>query len=146
MVDVKIYMENGATMPNYATEGASGMDVYANERVVIPPRSTRLVKTDLYFRLPPGYEFQVRPRSGLSLKTSLRIANTPGTIDEDYTGEVCIIAENTNGSIDFSISKGERIAQLVLCEVPKVNFIPVSSREELGDTVRAAGGFGSTGL
>lgn len=146
MVDVKVYAENGATLPKYATDGASGMDVCANEKVTIPPKTTRLVKTGLYFRLPAGYEFQVRPRSGLSLKTSLRIANTPGTIDEDYTGEVCVIAENTNGSLDFTISKGERIGQLVLCQVPKANLVPVASREELGDTERGEAGFGSTGV
>ena len=95
--------------------------------------------------MPEGYEIQVRPRSGLSLKTKLRIANTPGTVDEIYLGEICVIAENTHGSIDFTVAKGERIAQIVLQEVPKIEWVQVFSKDELGSTERGEGGFGSTG-
>lgn len=146
-VPVKIYanLAHAHGLPAYAMPGDSGMDIRANTRVTIEPLETKLIPTGLYVGLPPGYEFQVRPRSGLSLKTSFRVANAPGTVDEGYLGEVCIIAENVHPAVPFTAGLGERIAQLVLQEVPKAVWVPVPSREELGDSARGDGAFGSTG-
>ena len=147
MVKVKIYAElnHEHGLPVYAKPGDSGMDIRANHNVVLQPKETKLIPTGVYVGLPEGYEVQVRPRSGMSLKTKLRIPNAPGTVDEPYLGEICIIAENTHGSVELNIAKGERIAQLVLQEVPRCEWVEVASREELGHSERGAGGFGSTG-
>lgn len=147
-IDVKIYAElnHEHGLPVYAKAGDSGMDIRANENIVLQPKETKLIPTGIYVGLPEGYEIQVRPRSGLSLKTKLRVPNSPGTVDQIYLGEICIIAENTHGSVEMNIAKGERVAQIVLQEVPKINWIPVNSREELGQTERGAAGFGSTGV
>ena len=147
-VAVQIYSESlnhEYGLPQYETAGAAGMDVRANERVVIGPNETKLVKTGLYVAVPPMYEIQVRPRSGLSLKTPLRIANAPGTVDCDYRGEVGIIVHNTHQTDEFVVEIGERIAQLVLQQVPQIKWEVVQSKEELGSTVRGEGGFGSSG-
>ena len=146
-VPVKIYTElkHEHGLPDYAHEGDSGMDIRANEAIVLQPKETKLIPTGIYVGLPEGYEIQVRPRSGLSLKTKFRVCNAPGTVDQMYTGEICIIAENTHGSVSMNIAKGERIAQIVLQEVPKIQWVQVNSREELGETARGDGGFGSTG-
>lgn len=146
-VPVKIWTEfiHSHGMPKYETAGAAGMDVRSNARVVIHPRETKLIPTGIYVQIPEGYEIQVRPRSGLSLKTAFRIANAPGTIDSDYVAmEICVIGENTNGSLDFVVEVGERIGQLVLQRVPQIVWDLVMSKEDLGKTDRA-GGFGSTG-
>ena len=132
-------------LPAYESLGAAGMDIRANEKVTLQPKETQLIKTGIYVAIPDGYEIQVRPRSGMSLKTKLRIANAPGTIDSDYRGEICIIAENTHGSVEMHIALGERIAQIVLQRVPLIDWLPVSSREELTKTIRGEGGFGSSG-
>lgn len=146
-VKVKIYTEfnHEHGLPAYAKQGDSGMDIRANLPIRLEPKETLLIPTGIYVSLPDGYEFQVRPRSGMSLKTKLRIANSPGTVDEPYLGEICIIAENTHSSVEMNITKGERIAQLVLQEVPKCEWVQVFSREELGSSDRGTGGFGSTG-
>ena len=146
-VKVKIYTEfnHEHGLPAYAKQGDSGMDIRANLPIRLEPKETLLIPTGIYVGLPDGYEFQVRPRSGMSLKTKLRIANSPGTVDEPYLGEICIIAENTHSSVEMNITKGERIAQLVLQEVPKCEWVQVFSREELGSSDRGTGGFGSTG-
>lgn len=146
-VPVKIYTEFKHTfgLPAYETSGASAMDVRANEKVKIEPLQTKLVPTGIFMKIPEGYEIQVRPRSGLSLKTSFRVANAPGTIDSDYLGELCIIATNTNPSVEFTADLGERVAQIVLQEVPKIEWVPVPSKEELGTSDRGDKGFGSTG-
>lgn len=146
-VKVKIYTEfnHEHGLPAYAKQGDSGMDIRANLPIRLEPKETLLIPTGIYVGLPDGYEFQVRPRSGMSLKTKLRIANAPGTVDEPYLGEICIIAENTHSSVEMNITKGERIAQLVLQEVPKCEWVQVFSREELGSSDRGTGGFGSTG-
>lgn len=145
-VPVKIWTEftHEFGLPKYETSGAAGMDVRANARVIIHPKETKLIPTGIFVKIPDGYEIQVRPRSGMSLKTSFRIANSPGTIDCDYIQEVCVIGENTNGSLDFTVELGERIGQLVIKEVPQIVWDPVMSREELGSSDRT-GGFGSTG-
>lgn len=138
-----------AVIPKYATPGAAGFDLVALEDVEILPGCTRLVKTGLSVEIPTGYELQVRPRSGTSLKTALRVANAPGTVDSDYRGEVCVIMSNTNiyQGIDYKakvehIKKGDRIAQGVICPVFQAEFEVV---EDLSVTDRGAGGFGSTG-
>jgi dUTP pyrophosphatase len=136
-----------AVIPKYATQGAAGFDLVAIEDVKIEPGHTSLVKTGLSVEIPRGYELQVRPRSGNSLKTKLRVANTPGTVDSDYRGEVCVIVDNVaayfppnGGSLD--IKKGDRIAQGVICPIFQAEFEEV---EDLSSTARGAGGFGSTG-
>lgn len=148
MIPVKIFAENLAHefgLPAYAQVGDSGMDIRANKTITIRPKETVLIPTGIHVGLPEGYEIQVRPRSGLSLKTKMRIANSVGTVDEGYTGEICVIAENTHGSVDFTASCGERIAQIVLQQVPKISWVVVASKEDLGNTDRGADGFGSTG-
>ncbi len=139
------YLNHSHGLPQYETQGASGMDVRANEWTVVSPKETKLIKTGLYMAIPEGFEIQVRPRSGLSLKTPLRIANTPGTIDADYRGEVCIIVTNTHSVENVIINAGDRIAQLVLQRVPQINWETVESKDQLPSTERGSGGFGSTG-
>lgn len=131
--------------PKYETIGAAGMDVRANEWNSIEPKETKLIPTGIFMAIPLGYELQVRPRSGLSLKTKFRISNSPGTIDSDYRGELCIIAENTHGVDTFYINLGDRIAQIVLQEVPQLVWDEVLTKEHLPSTDRGEGGFGSTG-
>lgn len=140
-VDVKFKIVNPDYSPFYASEEAAGFDLFANENVIIPPHATRIVKTGLSVELPVGYEIQIRPRSGKSAKTSLRIANSPGTIDSDYRGDIGIICDNI-GDDELVIVRGERIAQGVLAEVPKANFIHVYT---LNKTDRDEKGFGSSG-
>lgn len=133
-----------AVIPKYQTEGASGFDLVALEDVEIGLGETKLVTTGLAINVGPGYELQVRPRSGLSLKTGLRVANSPGTVDADYRGEVCVIMTLVpiNGTVSYKIKKGDRIAQGVVCPVIRAEIEVV---EELNDTARGAGGYGSTG-
>lgn len=139
-----------AVVPKYATNGSSGFDLVALEDVTIQPGQTKLIKTGLAVDVGPGYEMQVRPRSGLSLKTNLRVANSPGTVDADYRGEVCVIMENTINVLNYPsgsngvaiIKKGDRIAQGVICPVMQADIEVV---EYLDETDRGAGGFGSTG-
>lgn len=131
-------------LPAYETEGAAGMDVRANADVALMPGETKLVPTGLWVAIPDGYEIQVRPRSGLSLKTGLRVANAPGTIDSDYRGECCVVMQNTSDK-PFQVLLGERIAQFVIKEVPQIEWEPVYGLDMLGVTTRGAGGFGSTG-
>lgn len=146
-IKVKVFSELNHThgLPAYETLNASGMDVRANERVLLGPKETRAIKTGLFVEIPEGYEIQVRPRSGLSLKTELRVSNAPGTIDADYRGEIGVILQNTSGSNQSVIACGERIAQLVLQKVPSLEWEPVQSKDDLERTVRGEGGYGSTG-
>lgn len=149
-VKVKIKkLHPDAIVPTYGTEGAAGFDFYALEDITIKPKETKLIKTGIAMEIPFGYEVQVRPRSGMSLKTLFRVANAPGTIDCDYRGECNVIGHNAhqNGmgnstTFDINIKKGDRIAQGVLNKVPQALFEVV---EELGDTNRGTGGYGSTG-
>lgn len=146
-VKVKIYTElkHEHGLPVYAKPGDSGMDIRANVQIELQPKETKLIPTGIYVGLPEGYEIQVRPRSGLSLKTKLRVANAPGTVDSSFHGEICIIAENTHSSVSMFIAKGERVAQIVLQQVPLIEWDPVGSVDLLGDSERGANGFGSTG-
>jgi dUTP pyrophosphatase len=131
----------GLDLPAYATDGAAGMDVVAAEEVVLPPGARHAVATGLAMAIPPGFEIQVRPRSGLALKHGITVPNTPGTIDSDYRGELKVILIN-HGSEPFAIRRGDRIAQLVLAPVVQASWLEV---ETLDETARGAGGFGSTG-
>ena len=132
----------GLPVPAYATTGAAGMDVVAAEDVDLAPRGRHAVATGFAMAIPEGFEVQVRPRSGLALKHGISLPNTPGTIDSDYRGELKIIMINL-GEEAFAIRRGDRIAQLVVAPVQLAAFAEV---EELDDTARGAGGFGSTGL
>jgi len=131
----------GLELPAYATEGAAGMDVLAAEHVVLAPGARHAVATGLAVAIPHGFEIQVRPRSGIALKHGVTVPNTPGTIDSDYRGELKVIMIN-HGDAAFEIRRGDRIAQLVLAPVTQASWLPV---EELDETVRGEGGFGSTG-
>jgi dUTP pyrophosphatase len=131
----------GLALPAYATSGAAGMDVLAAETVTLPAGGRHAVATGLALAIPPGYEVQVRPRSGLALKHGITLANTPGTIDADYRGELKVIVINL-GAESFAIARGDRIAQLVLAPVTVAAWDEVA---DLDDTERGSGGFGSTG-
>lgn len=140
-VEVLITIDDDSLVPFYATEGASGADLRAAEAGTLKPLERRLVKTGLRIALPSGYEAQVRPRSGLALKHGITMLNSPGTIDSDYRGEIGVIMINLGGE-DFSFSKGDRIAQLVISKYSRADFKKVDSLE---DTARSSGGFGHTG-
>ena len=131
----------GLALPAYATRGAAGMDVLAAEDVTLAPGARHAVATGFAVAIPPGYEIQVRPRSGLALKHGISVPNTPGTIDSDYRGELKVILIN-HGAEPFAVARGDRVAQLVLAPVTRAAWEVV---EELDDTARGAGGFGSTG-
>jgi dUTP pyrophosphatase len=131
----------GLELPRYATEGAAGMDVLSAEDVVLEPGQRHAVASGLSVAIPPGYEIQVRPRSGLALKHGISVPNTPGTIDSDYRGELKVILIN-HGSEPFAIHRGDRVAQLVLAPVTQARWDEV---DQLDSTERGEGGFGSTG-
>lgn len=131
----------GLELPRYATGGAAGMDVLSAEDVVLEPGMRHAVATGLALAIPDGYEIQVRPRSGLALKHGISVPNTPGTIDSDYRGELKIIMINL-GREDFAIHRGDRVAQLVLAPVTRAGWVEV---DQLDETERGEGGFGSTG-
>ena len=131
----------GLDLPHYATSGAAGMDIISAEDVTLAPGARHAVATGLAVAIPQGYEIQVRPRSGLALKHGITVPNTPGTIDSDYRGELKVIMIN-HGSEPFPIARGDRVAQLVLAPVTQAAWAEV---DELDDTARGAGGFGSTG-
>jgi dUTP pyrophosphatase len=131
----------GLPLPSYASAGAAGLDVVAAEALTLEPGRRHAVATGFAMAIPEGYEVQVRPRSGLALKHGITCLNTPGTIDSDYRGEVKVILANLGGE-DFRVERGERIAQLVPAPVLRAELVEV---EELDETGRGAGGFGSTG-
>lgn len=139
-------LEHAATLdlPFYGSDYSAGLDLSAaiTEPMILKPFERALVPTGFAYALPQGYEGQVRPRSGLALKHGLTVLNTPGTIDEDYRGEVKVILINL-GSEDFTITPGMRIAQMVIAPVQQVNLVEM---EVLEESTRAAGGFGSTGV
>lgn len=132
---------HGLDLPAYATDGAAGMDVLAAENLILRPGARAAVGTGLAVAIPPGYEIQVRPRSGLALKHGISVPNTPGTIDSDYRGELKVILIN-HSEDNFTIQRGDRIAQLVVSPVTLAVWDEV---EVLDDTARGSGGFGSTG-
>ncbi len=141
---IKIVNRGHQPLPAYATVQSAGMDLRANisEPVVLHPMERRLIPTGLYIALPPGYEAQVRPRSGLALKKGITVLNAPGTVDADYRGELGVLLINLSTE-DFTVNDGERIAQMVIARHEQVDFIEV---EELDETERGAGGYGHTGI
>ena len=144
MVKIQIKrLEPGVKMPNYKTEGSSGMDLMAflKDPVTIKPKSSELISTGISVAIPEDTEIQIRPRSGLAAKSNISVLNTPGTIDSDYRGELKIILFNHSAD-DFVVNNGDRIAQMVLMPVLKASFEEV---ENLPNTIRGTGGFGSTG-
>jgi dUTP pyrophosphatase len=142
-VEVKIVNTSNNPLPEYATAGASGMDLRAelSAPVLLKPLERRLIPTGIFIELPEGFEVQVRPRSGLAVKHGITCLNTPGTIDSDYRGEIKIVLVNLS-SEDHVINPGDRIAQMVLQKVDRVQWQQVTI---LTETIRNEGGFGSTG-
>ena len=136
-------LSHKAQIPIYKTEGSSGMDLMAltEDKIVIKPNKSALVPTGLSVAIPNDTEIQIRPRSGLAAKSSISVLNTPGTIDSDYRGELKVILIN-HGDKEFIINNGDRIAQMVLVPILKVQFAEV---QDLPKTIRGSGGFGSTG-
>ena len=143
MLKVKVVNKSKHPLPQYATEGAAGMDLRANivEPIVLKPLERKLIPTGLYISLPIGYEAQVRPRSGLALKHGIGLANMIGTVDADYRGQVGVILINLSNE-EFVVEDGERIAQMVIAKHERAEWLPV---EELDETERGAGGYGHTG-
>lgn len=141
---VKIINKSKHALPNYATPLSAGMDIRANIEapITLEPLERRLIPTGLYIELPQGYEAQIRPRSGLAIKKGISILNSPGTIDADYRGEICVILINLSKE-PFIIEDGERICQMVIAQHEQVSWEEV---EILGETERGAGGFGHTGI
>lgn len=141
---VQIVNQSHHPLPRYATPLSAGLDLRANldEPLTLQPLERRLVPTGLHIALPAGFEAQVRPRSGLALKHGLTVLNSPGTIDADYRGEICVVLINLSQE-PFTINDGERIAQMVIARHENVDWEPV---EVLDDTERGAGGFGHSGL
>jgi len=128
-------------LPSYATSAAAGLDLRADPPVTLRPGERALVPTGIAIAIPPGYEGQVRPRSGLALRNGITCLNSPGTIDSDYRGEVCVVVVNL-GQESVELARGERIAQLVVAPVSRAELVQV---EELPGTARGTGGFGHTG-
>ena len=145
-MNVKVYNKSNNQLPKYETSSAAGMDLKANieESITLNSLDRVLVPTGLHIALPPGTEAQVRPRSGLAAKHGISVLNAPGTIDADYRGEVKVILVNLSNE-SFVINPGERIAQLVIAKYEQLTWDPVDSIDDLGETERGQGGFGSTG-
>lgn len=143
-VTVKIINKSGHALPNYETIASAGMDLRAvlDTPVELAPLERAIIKTGLFIELPVGFEAQVRPRSGLAAKNGVTVLNSPGTIDADYRGEVGVILVNLSNTA-FTVQHGERIAQLIIAKHERAEWLEA---EELTDTVRGAGGFGSTGV
>ena len=140
---IKIINQSKHALPHYETNASAGMDLRANisEPLTLKPLERAIIKTGLYIELPIGFEAQVRPRSGLAAKKGITVLNAPGTVDADYRGEIGVILVNLSNE-DFLIEDGERVAQLVIAKHERAEWIEV---EELSETARGAGGFGSTG-
>ncbi len=143
-VPIEVEIAEGAELPHYASQGAAGCDLRASikESIVLEPGSSALIPTGLKMAIPEGYEIQIRPRSGLALKEQVTVLNTPGTIDSDYRGEICVILIN-HGKRPFTVLPGMRIAQMVVAPFCRAEFIPA---KELATSIRGNGGFGHTGV
>jgi len=144
MIKIKVINKGHQILPVYATPQSAGMDLRANidETIILHPMERRLIGTGLYIALPPGFEAQVRPRSGLAFKYGVTVLNTPGTIDSDYRGELKVLLINLSNE-DFAINDGERIAQMVIARHEQSEFVEVKGLDE---TERGAGGYGHTGV
>lgn len=147
MIKVKLINKSNNPNPSYKTEGSAGVDLRADigdeYPIVIRPNQKALIHTGLYMAIPEGYEGQVRPRSGLAINNGITVLNTPGTIDSDYRGEICVILKNTSQTDSFEVNNGDRIAQMVFKQVERAVFAEV---KELDETERGDGGFGHTGI
>lgn len=143
-ITVKVVNKSGNQLPAYSTPDSAGMDLRASlsEPVELAPMQRALIPTGIYIALPKGYECQIRPRSGLALKHGVTVLNSPGTIDADYRGEICVILVNLSDK-PFVVNNGERICQMVVTRYDRVEWEQVDS---LDDTERGAGGFGHTGV
>ena len=141
---VKIVNKSKHTLPNYSTIASAGMDLRANidESISLKPLERTIIKTGIFIQLPVGFEAQVRPRSGLAFKKGITVLNSPGTVDADYRGEVGVILVNLSAE-EFVIEDGERIAQMVIAKHEQADWVEV---ENLDETKRGDGGFGSTGI
>ena len=141
---IKIVNRSQHALPNYESEASAGMDLRAklDSPITLNPLERAIIKTGLFIELPVGYEAQVRPRSGLAAKKGITVLNSPGTVDADYRGEIGVILVNLSNEA-FVVENGERIAQLVIAKHERAEWIAV---EELSETSRGAGGFGSTGV
>ena len=141
---IKIINKSDNQLPNYETIASAGMDLRANiqESITIKSLERTMIPTGLFIELPFGYEAQVRPRSGLAAKNGITCLNSPGTVDADYRGEIKVILVNLSHD-DFTINNGDRIAQMVIARHERADFVEV---EELSETARGQGGFGSTGV
>ena len=143
-MEVKVINKSNNSLPEYSTSQSAGMDLRAfiTEPVILGVIDRALIPTGLYIEMPEGYEAQVRPRSGLAIKHGITVINSPGTVDADYRGEICVELVNLSNT-PFTVEPGERIAQLVFSKYEKVDFVEV---EELSKTERGTGGIGHTGL
>lgn len=143
-MEVKVINKSNNPLPEYSTSQSAGMDLRAfiTEPVILGVIDRALIPTGLYIEMPEGYEAQVRPRSGLAIKHGITVINSPGTVDADYRGEICVELVNLSNT-PFTVEPGERIAQLVFSKYEKVDFVEV---EELSKTERGTGGIGHTGL
>lgn len=144
MIKIKVVNKGRQQLPAYATSQSAGMDLRANidAPITLRPMERRIIPTGLYIALPPGFEAQVRPRSGLALKHGITVLNSPGTIDADYRGEIGVLLVNLSAE-DFTVTEGERIAQMVIARHEQGEFVQV---DELDETERGAGGYGHTGV
>lgn len=144
MIEIKVVNKGRHPLPEYATPLSAGMDLRANieEPVTLRPMERKLIPTGLFIALPPGYEAQIRPRSGLALRHGITVLNTPGTVDADYRGEVMVLLVNFSND-DFIVEDGERIAQMVVARHEQGQWINVATLDE---TERGAGGYGHTGV
>lgn len=142
-MQIKIINKSSFELPQYATSGSAGLDLKANikEPITLKPLERKVIPTGLYIELPQGYEAQIRPRSGLAIKKGLSIPNAPGTIDSDYRGEIGVILINLS-SIDVEISKGDRIAQMIIAKYEQIHWLETNI---LSSSTRGAAGYGSTG-
>jgi len=143
MNQVRIINKSGNALPAYETEHSAGMDLraYLDDETIIRQGQRKLIKTGLFIELPEGHEAQIRPRSGLALKHGITVLNSPGTIDADYRGEIMVLLINL-GDEDFEIKNGDRIAQMIISKHERIEFV---ESENLNETKRGAGGYGSTG-
>lgn len=144
MIPIKIINKSEHELPSYQTVASAGMDLRANnqEPIVLKPLERKVIPTGIYIELPVGYEAQIRPRSGLAAKHGISLVNSPGTIDADYRGEIGVIVVNLSNE-SFTVEKGERIAQMVIAKHEQAQWVLV---DELGESERGTGGFGSTGV
>ena len=145
MIDVKVWNNSENELPKYATPGAAGLDLKSAIDYTLRSGEYKIIPTNLHIKLPDGYEAQVRPRSGLAAKYGVSVLNSPGCVDADYTGNVGVILINLSQDA-FEIKAGDRIAQMTIHKVEQLNWIPVESIDDLGETERGQKGFGSTGI